>query len=105
MLNDWTFKNENFISLTNQLKLEDVKSFGYLDTFSFDIVLYLRYALSGVKKYLLGDKEKNLSRNIKVYKRMQFADRIIKGLLCVVVFYYLFIKHEMLEVCKSYFNK
>lgn len=104
VLNDWHFKNDKFVALSSQLRLEDVKSFGYIDCFNYDIILFLRYALAGVKKYLLGDKEENVPRNIRVYKRMKFADRILKALPYIIAFYYIFVKHDLMQVCKSYFN-
>lgn len=104
MLNDWLFKNDNFISLTKQLRLEDVKSFSYLDCFHYDILLFLRHALAGVKKYLLGDKDENIPRNVKIYNRMKFVDRTLKALPYIVAFYYIFVKHDLIHVCKSYFG-
>lgn len=103
VLNDWIFKNQNFVSLTDQLRHEDIKSFGYREFASFDVQLYLRYALLGVKKYLLGDKEENIGRNRVVYQRLKVVDRLVKLIPYVVAFYYIFIKYDFVHVCKSYF--
>lgn len=103
VLNDWIFKNQNFASLTDQLRYEDNKSFGFREFATFDVQLYLRYALLGVKKYLLGDKEENMERNRIVYQRLKVVDNIIKSIPYVVTFYYIFIKYDFVHVCKSYF--
>lgn len=104
VLNDWLFKNNNFLLISKQLKLEDVKSFAYHDSFDLDVILYLRYALVGVKRYLMGDKEENLPRNRVVYRRLKLLDRFVKLLPFVVAFYYIFIKHDLINVCKSFFQ-
>lgn len=102
VLNDWIFKNEKFVKLSDQLNLEDVKAFGYNDCFHTDIILYLRYALVGVKKYLLGDKEENLPRNRIIYWRLKWLDRVVKFIPIAVAFYYIFLKHDLIHLCRNY---
>lgn len=104
MLNDWVFKNDKFIQLTYEVKLEDVKSFGFDDCFHYDVIKYLRYALVGVKKYLMGDKDENLPRNRVIYKRLKLLDQVVKALPFVIAFYYIFVKHDLINVCKSFFH-
>lgn len=101
MIHDWVFKNANFINLPKEIKLEDIKDFDYTNCFNYDIILYLRYALLGVKRYLLGDKEENLPRNIVIYKRLKLLDYIVKRLPYVYLFYFLFIKHDVASVLRN----
>lgn len=102
--NDWIFKNENFAALNDQMRLEDVKSFGYKECFEYDVILFLRYAMLGVKRYLLGDKEENLPRNRVIYKRLKLLDRFVKLLPYAFAFYFIFVRHDLVHVCKSYFS-
>lgn len=105
VLNDWLFKNDKFIELSQQLKLEDVESFSFEEAFSYDIIQYLRNALIGVKKYLLGDKEENLPRNRVVYQRLKLLDQFVKMIPYLAAFYYIFIKYDSVNVCRSYLYK
>lgn len=102
--NDWSFKNDNFVALNKHMLIEDVKSFGFIESFEFDVILFLRYAMAGVKRYLLGDKEENLPRNRIFYKRLKVLDRILKFLPYAALFYFIFVRHDFVQVLKSYFN-
>jgi hypothetical protein len=104
VLNDWVFKNENFIDLPRKVKLADARAFDFEPCFDYDIIMYLRYALLGVKRYLLGDKEENLPRNRVMYQRLKLLDRALKLLMYAVAFYFVFIKYDFVNVLKSYFN-
>lgn len=91
------------MTLSHQVKLEDEHAFSFSEAFNFDIILYLRYALVGIKKYLLKDKEENLPRNLLVYKRLKLLDRVVKTIPYVVAFYFIFVKYDLVNVCKNYF--
>ena len=96
--NEWIFKNKNFIALTNEIRLEDDKTFSFREAFQYDLVLYMRYAIRGVKRYLLMDKEENLPRNRIVYARIRLIDTFVKSLPCVVICFFIYIKFFTLKV-------
>lgn len=104
VLNDWVFKNANFIELTRKVKLEDMKAFDYEKCFHQDIILYFRHAMIGVKRYLLGDKDENIPKNRVTYQRLKLLDRIVTRLPYAAAFYYVFVKHDIVAVLKSFFN-
>lgn len=104
VLNRFKFKNDNFGMLSKGLKLEDDKAFTFHESFQFDVILYLRYALVGCKRYLLGDIEDHLPRNRRIFRRMWWIDRCLKSIPYGVAFYYFFVKYELIQVCKSFFS-
>lgn len=102
VLHNWIFKNKNFETLSYEVKLEDEHAFSFHEAFNFDIILYIRYALTGLKKYLLGDKDENIPRNQVVFRRLKLLDRFVKAIPYAVAFYYIFIKYDLVNVCKNY---
>lgn len=96
VLNNWHFKNQNFISLSSDLKLKDMKAFNFYDFLEFDLILYFRYAVLGGRRYLLKEKDKNLPRARRNYRRMKFLDYFVKALIFGSIFYFVFIKHDFL---------
>lgn len=105
MLNNWIFQNDNFVGLNDVLKLEDIDHFSFAHCFNFDVVTYLRYAILGVKKYLMRDKDENMPRNRIVFRRLKLLDRFVKSIPWIVAFYYIFIKYDVVQVCKTFFGE
>lgn len=102
ILNNWLFENQNFINLSNDLKLTDLKAFYFNEFLEFDLILYFRYAVLGARRYLLGEKDVGLPQARKKYQRMKFLDYFVKSLLYGFVFYVIFVKHDFLMVCSSF---
>lgn len=69
-----------------------MKAFGYLDFLEYDLILYFRYAVLGGRRYLLGEKDENLPKAQKNFRRMRLLDYFVKTLLGAILFYYVFIK-------------
>ena len=86
------------------MKTEDIDDFSFTHFFNYDIITYVRYALIGVKKYLLGDKDENIPKNQIMYHRFKNLDRIIKAVPFIIAFYVIFIKYDLGHVLKTYFN-
>lgn len=102
VLNNWIFRNENFEALSHQIKPEDDRSFSFHEAFNYDVILYLRYAVLGVKRYLLGDKDENIPMSQKLYQRLWFLDRFVK-LLPFVLGFYLILKFEIISIAKVFY--
>lgn len=92
ILNNWHFENKNFINLNHDLKLNDVRTFGYLDFLEYDLILYFRYAVLGARRYLLKQKDENLEKAKKNYQRMRFLDIFVKTLVLSYFSYFIFSK-------------
>lgn len=97
-MNNWHFKNENFIELCSFLKLEDVKAFNFTDFLEFDLILYFRYAVLGGRRYLLGEKDDDLPKARRKYKRMWALDKFVKLMFYGFIFYYIFIRQNFLSI-------
>lgn len=108
VLNNWNFENQNFINLSTDLKLADMKAFAFNEFLEFDLILYFRYAVLGARRYLLGEKDKNLPRARRHFLRMKFLDLFLKSLVYGFIFYYILIKHDFLKIsstfCKLFVN-
>ncbi|CAO1418029.1 unnamed protein product [Diamesa hyperborea] len=104
ILNTWHFKNKNFMTLGSEIKQEDSKDFYFRDFIEFDILLYFRNCILGSRRYLLDEKDENIPKARKNYKRMRMLDNTVKGLIAFTFFYQIFIKHDVIHVSKEYFG-
>ncbi|XP_070495539.1 putative fatty acyl-CoA reductase CG5065 [Chironomus tepperi] len=86
VMNEWIFKNDNFLTLCDKIKLEDLKEFDYRDCFNHDVIMYMRIAMRGVRKYLIHDNLENDERNRMKYKFLN----VIHTLLCSVPYILLY---------------
>jgi alcohol-forming fatty acyl-CoA reductase len=92
ILNNWHFENKNFIHLNHDLKLIDVKTFGYLDFLEYDLILYFRYSVLGARRYLLKEKDENLPKARRHFRRMRILDYILKTTVLSFLVYYVLSK-------------
>lgn len=104
ILNNWHFKNHNFIALGREIRHEDIKDFNYRDFIEFDIMLYFRNCILGARRYLLHEKDEDLPRARTHYKRMKLLDRFVKSIMFITAFYYVFIKYDLIHHSKIYFE-
>lgn len=102
ILNNWLFENQNFINLSHDLKLKDMKAFYINDFLEFDLILYFRYAVLGGRRYLLKEKDENLPKARTNYRRMKYLDIFVKTLIFAGLFYFIFIKHNFLLISSTY---
>jgi fatty acyl-CoA reductase len=102
VMNDWKFKNKNFIELNNVLRSDDLKAFGYEDCFTFDVIYFMTICISGVKKYLLLDDEKNENFARLKFKILKVISSIIKSMFYVLAFYTIFIKFNVIELIRNF---
>ena len=100
ILNNWHFKNHNFIALGREIRHEDIKDFNYRDFIEFDIMLYFRNCILGARRYLLHEKDEDLPNARKHYKRMKVLDKVVKSIFYFIVFYYIFIKFDVIHNLK-----
>lgn len=102
ILTNWHFQNDNFMSLCSNLKLQDLKSFYFNDFMEFDLILYFRYAVLGGKKYLLGETEERIPIAKRKYRRMKLLDQAVKAFFCILLFWLIFIKYDILGVSRKF---
>lgn len=98
ILNNWEFRNKNFMALCNFIKLEDNKDFYYRDFIEFDMVHYFRNCVLGARRYLLKEKDENLPKARIRLQRMQKLDAVVKICFVSILFYVFFIKFGYLHL-------
>ncbi|XP_055551587.1 putative fatty acyl-CoA reductase CG5065 [Wyeomyia smithii] len=96
ILNNWDFRNCNFIRLASEIKPEDIKEFYYRDFIEFDITLYFRNCILGARRYLLKQKDENLPRALKHLRRMKVVDKVCKLVAYSGFLYLIFIQLDLL---------
>lgn len=96
ILNNWTFLNEQFLSLDNAIKEEDTRAFHYTDFVQFDMKLYLKNCIRGAKIYLLGEKEENIPWARKNLAKMKRIDFCVRASVYTILFYIFFIKFDLI---------
>lgn len=89
ILNNWTFLNQNFLSLDNEIKEEDARDFHYTDFVQFDMMLYLKNCILGGKRYLLGEKDENIPYAKANHAMMKKLDFGVKGVFFLIICYIL----------------
>ncbi|XP_045770532.1 fatty acyl-CoA reductase 1-like [Maniola jurtina] len=75
----WTFSNENFLSLRSKIKEEDKKHF-YYDMENIDKSELMINGIIGGRRYLLNEKDENLPKSRAHFKRITLLDKIVKYL-------------------------
>lgn len=109
VLNQWTFKNDNFMSIGDDIMEQDRVAFQFNEFPHKDLMQYLRAALLGAKRYLLHQKDENIPKAIKKSQRFILADRIIKISFLAFFAYFIlvsyggyigFTHYSNLSVCK-----
>lgn len=103
-MNHWAFLNNNFVTLCDKLKLEDLRDFDYRDCFNFDIIHYMTICLVGTKKYLLYDKEENEKFTRAKYQFLKTLGSILSSIPYIILFYYAFIKYDSIQTIKGFLN-
>lgn len=90
VMNEWIFKNDNFLTLCDKIKLTDLRDFDFSDCLNHDAILYMRIAMRGVRKYLIHDNLDNDEKNRMKYKFL----KVIHTFLCSVpyILLYFFLK-------------
>jgi hypothetical protein len=101
VMNDWTFKNQNFIGLNDTVKVEDVRAFGFEDCFTFDVIYFMTICISGVKKYLLLDNEENDNFTRFKFKILKAIRVFFLAIFYWVVFYIVFIKFNVVQYFRN----
>ncbi|XP_053678515.1 putative fatty acyl-CoA reductase CG5065 [Anopheles nili] len=96
ILNNWDFKNGNFIKLASEIKPEDNKDFYYRDFIEFDVTLYFRNCILGARRYLLKEKDENIPRALTHLKRMKLLDKMCKTIIMAVFLYIILIQFDLL---------
>lgn len=87
VMNEWIFKNDNFLSICDKIKLTDLKEFDFRDCFNHDAILYMRIAMRGVRKYLIHDNLNNDEKNRMKYKILKVIDKIFSSILYVLIYF------------------
>uniref|UniRef100_A0A182J7H3 Fatty acyl-CoA reductase n=1 Tax=Anopheles atroparvus TaxID=41427 RepID=A0A182J7H3_ANOAO len=96
ILNNWDFKNSNFIQLASQIKPEDNKEFYYRDFIEFDVTLYFRNCILGARRYLLKEKDENIPKALTHLKRMKLLDKVCKTAILASFLYIILIQLDLL---------
>lgn len=104
ILNNWEFKNKNFMALCSSIRDEDNKAFYYRDFTEFDITLYFTNCILGARRYLLHEKDENLPKARLQFQRLKLLDKTVKFALISIVFYIVFVKFDAVDVTKQFFE-
>ncbi|XP_039444625.1 putative fatty acyl-CoA reductase CG5065 isoform X2 [Culex pipiens pallens] len=96
ILNNWDFKNTNFIRLASEIQPNDNKDFYYRDFVEFDITLYFRNCILGARRYLLKQKDEDIPKALAHQRRLRVLDFVCKLLLTVGFLYMTLIKLDMI---------
>lgn len=88
--NNFNFKNYNFVNLNYHLRNEDLRDFQFDHFFRYDVLLYLRTAVYGFRKYLLNLKDEDLERDRVVAKRLIFLKDGLFLSLRIMLLYVIF---------------
>ncbi|XP_035782468.1 putative fatty acyl-CoA reductase CG5065 [Anopheles albimanus] len=96
ILNNWDFKNRNFIRLASEIKPEDNKDFYYRDFIEFDVTLYFRNCILGARRYLLKEKDENIPKALVHLRRMKLLDKVCKTIIVAVFLYIVLIQFDLL---------
>ncbi|KAL7028707.1 hypothetical protein ACKWTF_005966 [Chironomus riparius] len=89
VMNEWIFKNDNFLTLCYKVKLTDIKDFDYSDSLNHDAILYMRIAMRGVRKYLIHDNLDNDEKNRMKYKFLKVIHTILCSIPYILLYYVL----------------
>lgn len=98
ILNNWTFRNENFLKLDNEIKEEDTRDFHYTDFVQFDMMVYFKNCVRGGKKYLLEEKDENIPHAKRKLDRLNQVDTIVKSIFSLLLIYLLFIQYDSISL-------
>ena len=89
VMNEWVFKNDNFLTLSDHIRLTDLKDFDFRDCLHHDAILYMRIALRGVRKYLIHDDLNNDEKNRVKYQLLKVVDTFLWSIPYMILFFVL----------------
>lgn len=104
ILNKWDFENKNFTQLSRELKLQDLKAFYFNDFLDYDMILYFRHAVFGARRYLMKEKDETIERCRKKNVWLYYLDAFVRLLFYGSIFYFLFIKCNLLCITSTFCN-
>jgi hypothetical protein len=79
-----------------------MKAFNFHDFLEFDLILYFRYAVLGGRRYLLGEKDKNLPKARRHFVRMRLLDRTVKTIIWGCLFYYIIMNQNFMFLSSTF---
>ena len=85
---EWEFKSENFQKLQTKLNRIDQDIFD-TDTSQVNWEAYIRTYIMGMRTYILGESELTIPYAKKILRRLYILDRVVKLMICVFIFWYL----------------
>ncbi|XP_030041062.2 putative fatty acyl-CoA reductase CG5065 [Manduca sexta] len=86
---EWHFRNENYRSLQQRVSKEDNETF-YTDMSTLDPDEYLKYYVLGTREFVCKESPDTLPRARRLHRIRFFADRIVKFLFLLLVFWFLY---------------
>ncbi|XP_055297752.1 putative fatty acyl-CoA reductase CG5065 [Sitodiplosis mosellana] len=92
----WVFKNAKFLALNDIIKTEDNEDFRFDRFVTGDIRKYFIACMYGARRYLLNEKDENLPRARRNYKRFALAHYTLVLVWYTFLFYTIFIKYNIL---------
>lgn len=94
----WTFKNDRTIELNFDLRCDDLRSFSFEQSYLTDVTYMTRTTLLGFRRFLMNERDEDLPRDQRKFRRMEKAVRIFKLFLLSIVF--IFVYRKFFEVFK-----
>lgn len=101
VLNNWNFENKNFMNLSQELKVQDLKAFYFTDFLEFDLILYFRYATLGARRNLLNERDEDLPKARRHYRRMKLLDSFLKAFIYGSILFLVFVKYDFLSISST----
>lgn len=99
--NDWDFKNDNTANICRFLRLEDIKDFDFRSVFTYDVILAARNIVMGYRRFLMKEKDESLPQSRKMYQRQLIAVNIIRLLIYLTAFYFIFVKYDIIKIIQQ----
>lgn len=90
----WTFKDENFDSLSAILKDDDMRAFDIRKYETYSPILISRRLTYGIRKYLLKLKDEDLEKDRKKYQMLKMMNLGIKILILILFVFFVLYKFK-----------
>lgn len=90
--NMWIFQNTKAIELSFDVKNEDLRSFAFDEMYLTDMTYMVRNALLGYRRFLMNDKDEDLEKDRKKYKKLERIGQVSRIIIAMIVLLFLYQK-------------
>lgn len=75
----WTFKNHKFLKLHDSILPDDIDHFRFDNFVTYDVREYFLSCILGARRYLLNEKDENIPRAQRNYRRLVHSRHYINN--------------------------